>query len=67
MTKPRKKKNAVPEAYDLLLMEQIESQMALMREMTHLVTELRARVEQIERTVRDGTTANVVRFPVRPN
>jgi GAF domain-containing protein len=66
MKKPRQKRtNPVPEAYDLHLMEHIKAQLALAREMTQLATELRACVAQIERTLRDRRTDNVIRLSER--
>ncbi len=68
MKKPRHKRtNPVPGAYDLHLMELIKAQLALAQEMTQLATELRACVAQIERTLRNGRTDNVIRFSERPN
>jgi hypothetical protein len=66
MKKARKKKtNRAPEAYDLHLIEQIEAQLALAREMAQLATELRACVAQIERTLRNGRAESILRFQGR--
>jgi hypothetical protein len=68
MNRTRKKRTKpVLEAYDPRLMEQIETQLALAREMTQLATELRVCLAQIERTLRNGSGVNVVRLPERVN
>jgi DNA-binding phage protein len=68
MNRTRKKRTKpVLQAYDPRLMEQIETQLALAREMTQLATELRVCVAQIERTLRNGRAVNVVPLPERVN
>ena len=62
MNKPPKRRT-IPGAYDLHLMEQIEAQLALAREMTQLAKELRACVAQIERTLRQGRANYSVLLP----
>jgi len=70
MKKPSKKRaNPISVAYPYYqhLIEQMEAQVAMVLEMTQLAGKLRACIAQIERTVRDGRTDNVVRFPERLN
>lgn len=69
MAKPRKKRAktiGIAPPYNLLLMEQIKTQLTLAREMTQLATEIRACLAQIERTLREGKPAKIVPFRERP-
>lgn len=65
----RKTKNAVAktEAYDLHLMQAIEAQLALAREISELTKELNACLAHLNKALGVPSKKQVIPYPERPN